>query len=234
VFLVASAAAILMVSCASTAQRPSQTQENALIDAAKRAATNDDLLGLQALESKALAVGDADAERQGSRLVLHSRSGATKIYKNGPECKIPSLESECQTYTLVAHASSRGVFVVAKLYYESVEYLLVDDVTGDETTLRAFPVFSPSGNHVLVLLMNDNEVGFAVQIWRREGHRFVLDWSGSPHTEGSYTSYELVGWPVENRIRLRSETDFESEKPTLKKYFELHLSGHRWNLVETP
>jgi hypothetical protein len=135
---------------------------------------------------------------------------------------------------LIAHARTRGVFVVAKLYYESAEYLLVDDGSGDEAVMRQFPIFSPSGKHALVLLMNDEQLGFAVQIWRRDGHRFVLDWSGSPYAEGMYTSYKLVRWPSEGKIELHSETSFDPPKSSLLKKFTLRQAARGWKIVEVP
>jgi hypothetical protein len=123
-------------------------------------------------------------------LILQLSSGVTKTFEDTPECRAADQEAKCQKYSLVAHARTRGVFVVAKLYYESAEYLLVDDGSGEEAVLRQFPMFSPTGKHALVLLINDEQLGFAVQIWRREGRRFVLDWSGSSHAGGMYTSYK--------------------------------------------
>ena len=221
-----------MLGSACVAQGSSQPHEDALLAAAQKAAGNS--MDIQALEPKALGAADAHTERQRSRLTLHLKSGTAKIYDDRPECKIPDKESKFQMYVLVAHASSRNTFVLAKLYYESVEYLLVDDATGDETTLRSFPIFSPSGDHVLVLLMNDEQVGFAMQIWRRAGDTFVLDWSGSPHAKGMYTSYELLSWSSENTIELQAETSFEPPKPSVKKRFELRYSAHNWNVVEIP
>ena len=233
-FLVALAIAMLFVDAVCVAQRSPPPQENALLTAARRAAEKDDLLGIQTLEPNALSAVDANADRRGNRLILHLKSGTTKVYKNQPECETPSLKSTCQKYALVAHVSRRDIFIVAKLYYESAEYLLVDDDSGSETTLRNFPALSPSGNHVLVLLMNDEQVGFAVQVWRRAAHGFVLEWSGSPYTEGMYTSYELVRWTSENIIELREETSFEPPKPSVRKHFELRYAVHKWNVAEAP
>ena len=33
-------------------------------------------------------------------------------------------EAKCQQFSLIAHASTRDVFVVSKLYYESLEWIL--------------------------------------------------------------------------------------------------------------
>jgi hypothetical protein len=207
--------------------------ENSLLAAAKSASDNDDLTGVQTIESKALQV-DPDANRQGDRLVLRLSSGATRVYEDKPECRIADQEAKCQRYRLVAHARTRGVFVVAKLYSESAEYLLVDDGSGDEAVLRQFPIFSPSGKHVLVLLMNDEQLGFAVQVWRRDGARFVLDWSGSPHAEGGYTSYRLVRWLSEGTIELQSDASLEPPKTNLLKRFTLRHAAKGWNVVEVP
>lgn len=219
-----------MFSSACAAPPPAQQQERSLLAAARKAAENS--TDIRAFEQKALATTGADAERQGNRLILHLKSGTEKIYENRPECEIQDKESKCQMFALAAHANSQSTFVVAKLYYESSEYLLVDDVTGDETVLRGFPDFSPSGRHVLVLLMNDEQIGFAVQIWRRNGHKFILDWSGSPYTEGSYTSYELVRWLNENIIVLHATTDFDPPKPSVKMHFELRQVADGWKVVE--
>ena len=229
---VALAIASQMVGSAYAAQKAAQLRENALLAAARQAADKDNLLGIRALEPKALDATDAHAERQGSRLTLHLKSGTTKIYADRPECKIPDKESKCQMYVLVAHANSLHIFVLAKLYYESAEYLLVDDAAGDETSLRSFPRFSPSGGYALALLINDEQVGFAVQIWRREGHRFLLDWSGSPHLEGFYTTYALEHWAREGSIALRAENRFESPKPNAITHFELDHLADGWKVVD--
>jgi len=216
------------------AQRSAQAQDTALLEDGRIAAEKDSSSLIIALEPKALAAVDSDARRRGDRLALHLSSGLTKTYDDSPECKTQTQESKCVQFTLVAHVSAFGVFVMAKLYYESVEYLLVDDKTGEVTTLRGFPLFSKTGSHFLVLLMNDQEVGFGLQIWRREGRKFILDWVGSPHVEGIYTSYELLRWRLEDKIELRAENSFEPPKPNVQKYFDLCRSGQRWDVVEVP
>lgn len=209
------------------AQRASQPLESVLLAASHQAASHDDLLGIQALEPKALGAPGAGAERQGSRLTLHLKSGAARSYENRPECGIPEEEAKCHMYVLVAHAFSRSTFVLAKFYYESAEYLLVDDATGVETVLRAFPEFSPSGEHVLVLLVDDEQVGSEVQMWRRDGNKFVLEWSGSPlHAEGYDTSYRLVRWPEENTVVLSAS---DSADPGDWRRFDLRHLDDGWH-----
>jgi hypothetical protein len=232
---VAGIAAVILSLTASCAPTLADVlQENALLTSAKSASEKDDLMALEGMEMKALSAIDSDAVRQGDRLLLRLHSGASKVYEDRPECKKPDQETKCQKFRLIAHARSRGVFVVAKLYYESAEYLIVDDASGDGATLRRFPIFSPSGEHVVALLMNDEQLGFAVQVWRRDDHNFVLDWQGSPHADGMYTSYKLLRWLSENTIELQAETDFGLSKPHVTKRFSLHRAANGWGVVEVP
>jgi hypothetical protein len=206
-------------------------REDALLSAARSASDRDDLLSLQAVEPIALEA-TANASRHGDRLVLRLSSGVSRAFDDSSECKAEALQARCEKYRLIVHARTRGVFVVAKLYSESAEYVLVDDRSGDDTVLRRFPIFSPSGEHVLVLLINDELVGFAIQIWRRKGYRFALDWSGSPYTNGMYTSYRFIGWPSEGTIELQSETSFEPPKQNVSKRFNLRRTSRDWQVVE--
>jgi len=224
------ASQIVGFACAS--QNSAQSQEKALLAAAQKAAGKDNLVSLRTLEHKALGAIDSLAERQGGRLTLHLKSGTVKVYEDRPECKISEKESKCQMYVLVAHVNSLHLFVLSKLDYESAEYLVVDDTSGDETSLRSFPKFSPSGRYALVLLINDEQLGFAVQIWHRDGHRFILDWSGSPHTDGFYTSYSLKHWSKEDSIALLAVNRFEPPKQNAITHFELHHAADGWKIVE--
>ena len=111
--------------------------------------------------------------------------------------------------------------------------IVASDATGDETGLPRFPDFSPAGGHVLVRISDDEQIGFAVQIWRREGHTFVREWSGSPYADGSYTAYRLIGWCGEDTIDLQAETSFEPPKPSVTTDFQLRHSAQGWRVVET-
>lgn len=222
VILILATLALINSACASS--HISILHENELLNAAMRVAAQDNLSALQEMESKAITAAESDADREGNRLMLHLRSGATKTYEDRSECKQEKQEANCQTYRLIAYARSRGFYVVVKGYYEGADYILISDLTGDETVLRGFPYFSPSGNYVLVLLMNDQEVGFEMQIFRREKNKFVLDWRGAPHTNGMYTTYKLLGWQSENVIELQSENDFGPSVPYDIKRFDLRFT----------
>ena len=76
--------------------------------------------------------------------------------------------------------------------------------------------------------MNDELVGFAVQIWRREGHKFVQEWEASPFADGMYTNYEVLGWNSEDEIEMQSETDLGLSEPPQRNKFRLKRSDSGW------
>lgn len=228
---VAIAIAALLAEPLMYAQLPAPAREDSLLSAAQRAIDNEASSGLRVVESKALKLPDADAIRKGDSLLLELNSGTTRTFRNRPECNQEARETSCQEYFLVVHASSRHAFIVAKLYYESLEFLVVDDATGEETTLRGLPAFSPSGNHLVVLLSNDAQIGFAVQIWSREEHRFVLKWTGSPYTDGIYTTYKLLNWSSDTAAKFEAKTDFIPPKRSSVNTFEVRCSITGWKIV---
>jgi len=202
--------------------------EDLLLSEARR--IQDASTELRRIEETALARANADAGRRDGQLMLHLRSGNTRILVDRPECKDLEREAECEQYSLVAHARTRGLFVVAKLYYEGLDAILIDDATGEETSLPAFPIFSPSGEHLLVFVENDGVLGFVVQIWRRDPAKITLDWSGSPHSDGVYVTYRLLRWQSEDVIDAEAEVS-EGSKPNITSKFTVRRIAGRWNLA---
>jgi hypothetical protein len=94
----------------------------------------------------------------------------------------------------------------------------------------SFPIFSPSGQHVLVILENDAVGEYAIQVWRREGSQFVLDWK----RDDDYAKYMLVRWASENTIELQVKIGFEPPKLDVTKRLSLHHTPQGWVVVEAP
>jgi hypothetical protein len=211
-------------------------QENALLSAAKAAHDRDNLAEVLALEPNALKAADAGAVRQGRRLILDLSSGGKKTYVDRPECesKDSVQQAKCQQYRLIAHVPSRGVFVLVKATHEGADYLLVSDVSGDEAVVPSFPMFSPSGQHVLVLTMNDAIGEYAIQVLRREGDRLVLDWKGWPYVDGQVehsgeVEYKLTRWPSDEVIELQARI-----KQSITKKAILRHTARGWDFAWAP
>ena len=117
VFVVTVAAA--SSSCAGT--RNNDSLSDTLLSAARVASSKDDLLSILDAEPKALKAAGDGAARDYDRLLLHLRPGTVKMYQDRAACKEVEQEPKCQKYRLVAYVRTLGIFVVAKLYYESAD-----------------------------------------------------------------------------------------------------------------
>jgi len=186
------------------------------------------------IEAEALALPDTFAVRSDDRLTLTFSSGLTRSYQNNPECKNVEREADCRKYKLIVHSHAHRAFIILQAYYEDVEYLIVDDNSAEEVVLPAFPIFSPSGNRMLVRVINDGMVGFQVQFWKRNGDRFVSEWSGTPFFTGQYMNYDFVGWPDEDVIDLRADENRNSVEPNIVTNFQLRHTSAGWSIVRLP
>jgi len=213
---------------AQTAMSPA---EKTLLTKAQEAIATDNSANIQQLEPNAINSARSSAARDGDRLLLYMESGESKTYTNRPECKIESKESACQKFSLVGYIRSQHLFIVAQLDYENAEYIIVDDRTGNESIFRAFPELSSSGQYAVVILENDEQVGFGLQIWRREGTQFVLDWSGSPFISGIYTTYKLLQWPKDALLKFEVVNSFAPPEKDAVNYFEVEHSADGWHSV---
>jgi hypothetical protein len=185
------------------------------------------------IEAEALALSGASAVRNDDKLTLTLSSGLTKSYQNKPECKDIEKEADCEKYKLIVHSHAHNAFIILKGYYEGVEYLITDDKSGEEVTLNSFPIFSPSGNRMLVCATNDTNGKFEVQLWRRQGDRFISEWTGSPFFTGEYLYYQFTGWAEEDVIELRANENPNSVKPNIVTNFQLRHTPQGWAAVAT-
>jgi hypothetical protein len=182
--------------------------------AAAKNAEGDSRPRLVAAEAQAL-VG-ADASRDARGLALRLRNGAPKLYPAG--------------HVFVAHARPSSAFVLFRPGAEA-DYLLVDDVTGEETAVPGPPAFSPEGGRALVMVMNHPRLGALVQIWRRAGARFTVEWSSSPLWTGDYLVYALRRWSEENRIELIAERRDPATQKLRLTEFRIERRPRGWQLV---
>lgn len=145
------------------------------------------------------------AERLDENLVLKLKIGNRKL-KNKKECRSEKTETECVRYVFMAYSTEINSFVVAELSYEGRGYLLINAENGVSVYLKDFPIFSPSGQNFIVVLANDNEVGFGLQIWKRKNSKYSLEWEGGrimmecilriKLTNGSITKRSIYLWTM--------------------------------------
>jgi hypothetical protein len=214
-------------------QQSSPGMENELLDSARDAVNHDFLAQMRKVEGKALYLAGKNASRENDQLTLQLKSGKTRVYRNSSACNDPDAEAHCEIYLLVVYALSRNVFIVGRLYYESTEYLLIDDNTGQETTLLDLPLFSPSGNQILIVNADDHDSGNFIQLWNRTGSVFQRTWSGRPFAqENAYIEYKCLRWISETEIELQARIVAEFPAPETVHKFKLQLTPDGWSTVD--
>ncbi|BAM86887.1 conserved exported hypothetical protein [Bradyrhizobium oligotrophicum S58] len=194
-----------------------------------RVASEESSSSLRVMEPRALAKGEA--QRIGGRLIVTLRSGKTKVYSDRLACSRPAEETKCIRYSLVVHAKTRSSYIIAKQYYEGLEAIVVNEVSGVETIVRGIPSYSSDGRSLVVFLENDPEVGFAVEVWQKNGDRFAKVWTGSPNSDGIYVSYRLIRWISEDAFLIETKTKYGGKKPDALQEVLIVRDASGWKIA---
>lgn len=120
------------------------------------------------------------AERRGDTLVLGLAAGDTARLVDRPG------EGGGVAYFSYQDHWPEGWFVVQEQHYEGSEFLLIDDGTGDRTSVPDRPLRAPGGERFAVLSF-DLAAGYApntLQVWRLEEAGPTRVWSIEPETWG--------------------------------------------------
>jgi hypothetical protein len=131
----------------------------------------------------------------------------------------------------------------AKIFYlwewEAHAYLILDTKTGAKLYLSGEPHLSPDGSRLAFVQPGVGPVAqLAVQIFRREKQRWVLEFQDPPplrkkgHTDwdAQITMHDFEAWETPERIRIRRSWEF-SDAPTIAY---LERRDGRWALVPQP
>jgi hypothetical protein len=184
----------------------------------------------RAVEHVSLASGGTGARRDGDGLTLRLQGGAERVFRDKPECRSVEQEAHCQTFIFIAHLGSQHLFVVEQSFYEGADYLLIDDRSGQQISIAGFPFFSPTGRYILQITP-DNNGDDPLVVWRRQGDRFVRDWSGSLAPFGVDPDYELDAWPTDDSLRLHG---LASPGSSHQVAVSLRRTGAGWLLSKDP
>jgi hypothetical protein len=184
---------------------------------------------LKEMEPSALAAAGGRVERRGDVLVVRPARGPALSFAAKPECKSPKTEGDCVDYALLAEVRSLGVFVVVRMFYEGGEYLLIDEKTGETTTVDDFPQFSPSGRTIATFGNEENgSEETAVQLWSRQGRKWVVAWRGGPI--GPHWNYSLVAWRGDHAVQVRADPACCEDHPPAARTVELERTRDGWRV----
>ncbi|OGC85492.1 MAG: hypothetical protein A2142_07545 [candidate division Zixibacteria bacterium RBG_16_48_11] len=176
------------------------------------------------IENRQLKKHSSYVWRSGDTLALKLESGDTLLLKND------RVDGEGTTVHYLRHyCRDLGYFLVYRGYYEGFDYLLINDRTGKQTTLREIPVLSPDARR-LVTTVTDLVADYLVngiQIWRFTDHDLVLEWS---FDSGGLIGYSNAVWADSATIGLyRVEWEGHDYKRTP---LVLTKGGESWELRE--
>lgn len=181
--------------------------------AAARSVADSSVTDLARLEPSALSAYPNGAKRIGKTLVVTTGVAGRVKFEDSPDCDVPDHEERCVRNIYVSHLKRQRKSLIAKLYYESASYLLVDDDDGQSTELSAFPIFSPTGKYLLLIADANDDIHAPLEIWKRSNRIYALDWSLKEYRSAIYTSYKLMSWPEDCKLLIRYSITTELNKP---------------------
>lgn len=131
--------------------------------------------------------------RQGDDLVFVLKNGQQKILKS-------NLTDEENTvdYTFMRSLDTIGYWEVLAFYYESFDYVLINQIDGTETHVWNKSVLSPDHKYILCS-SQDLEAGFVpngFQLWSVENGQLLLRWEKELTEWGA----EKLIWTADNYV----------------------------------
>lgn len=133
----------------------------------------------RAVEEAALQETDR-VRRQGDTLLVRLSDDTLRLIDR------PGEGSDVIHFSFQAHWPDRGFYLIHQQYYEGSAHLLVNDATGQRTTIPDRPLRGPDGQRFAVLSF-DLEAGYnpnTLQIWRFDGDAPAMEWETNPDTWG--------------------------------------------------
>jgi hypothetical protein len=195
----------------------------------------DNTQSLVALEADAIRRDTTWASRTSGGLSLKVRSGSTVSFRDSPNCTSEDVgsQSHCSRYIYLGHDGRRGLYLIFEAHYEGGWWIILNDATGAQTRVAAFPEISRNGTCMAVFL-NDSLVGPAgVEIWVRHGVAFVREYNGIPILkvyEHAYTITTLESWLAERVIAIRTETFVGSSQEPIVNHVIMRARNSHWTV----
>jgi len=174
-------------------------------------ASAEDVDQIRQEEAEKLKAHEDVARRDGEDLILRLTNGATVTRRNEKRCgaepdgtfsAVTFDYLHCFDYVFADHIRDRHAFLVKQYYQEDLVYEWIDETSGETTRLEDEPHLSPSGDRLV--LVGAADLGFnGIQIWDRQGDKFVKAWEHKP-APGPMVYYGFLGWDGEDAVNLET------------------------------
>jgi hypothetical protein len=184
-------------------------------------------------ERTGIASSDGRVTRDGVTLTLRT-ARRLRTFIDLDQCD--DGPDECEHYHFQAHYPQAHAFLVYVTLYEGHQFLWIDDITGDVTTIGGVPHPSPSGRWMVVVEAMDC-CGFdGLQLWSTEDRHLVWQHGGEFQDNRAY--YAFRRWDGDDRVLLNAEiykrNAADQSTDMLNSEIALVRSGAEWVLVEAP
>jgi hypothetical protein len=135
----------------------------------------------------------SNVTRNGDELVFILKNGQQKLLKSNLTDEDNTVE-----YTFMRSIDTIGFWEVLAFYYESFDYILINQTDGTETHVWNKAVVSPDHKHILCG-STDLEAGFVAngfQLWSIKNGQLVLTWEKELNDWGA----EKLIWATDNDV----------------------------------
>jgi hypothetical protein len=167
---------------------------------------------IAAFEAACLGKTEGIVSRDGDKLIVKIADGKTKTFDSNPKACEEDEGDNCKNVWLQIFDPKVGYALVVESYYESGAYQLIDLKTGEMTDILAIPEFSPAGNQLVSVIINEMDAP--------EEELMIYDLTASPfkktlsvkygtalklakRKKDSSAFFSFDGWDGEDKIRLK-------------------------------
>ncbi len=127
------------------------------------------------VEKKRIIQYKANVKRVGKKLILYCGKKKVVFTDSGMGDK------DVQVYSFTGYYKDAKLFLVSAGFYEGHALYIINEKTGEKTTVWGVPVFSPDLKKFVCVSM-DMEAGYSpngIQIWEKRGNSFVKKYEKS-------------------------------------------------------
>jgi hypothetical protein len=171
----------------------------------QRATFEREFVELHRLEPERVRAEAGRVRREGEELSLAlANGGRTFFHDDQSQCLeglIPSRNDGCVTFFFIGHPFR---FYLLRAHYDAgSDYRLVDEATGESTTIAAEPHFSPDGARLVTVTPTNDFDRAGIEIWSTGTGTPAREWNYDPL---EYAIYAFVRWDDNATIALELTT----------------------------
>jgi hypothetical protein len=185
---------------------------------------------IENIESAILARSESKAIHRGDILTIHTRSKVVSFEGR------PNAGDQTVLNTYLGFLDGIGYHLVNRRLWEGDDFVLVSDVSGEQTPMSAIPHASPSRKRVVSVSASEAYNPNEIVVWLVTPERLTQEFHYSPE---DYALYKFLSWDGEYMIRLenfmRSKKEFCPKSQFMTANELLRFSQGKWQLsAESP